>query len=330
MLNLVRVMLVCSLCSLLRWLGGSISAKSVDASGTTSGTATGKDSYVAAGCCENKIPENSRGYEEVTVVQPVAWLIHASLPPGREKSHNGRNGAWLGTRKAIRYKQNHQCTSVRMEQPRSSVDSHIVRSVYVWYWGTYRLHYPSPSGNTKARPNGWYLGQVSKQTGVHIPPCIDVEGVTMLSRLVLPQSGLGGYQTPLSQGRRGTADTSLCFHGTYHCIPLSHRQRNVGENIIAKQACPNIEARQPRWRDALDKRRAARSPQRGARAASNLLEKLFLYRAHLVRCLGTQGEVQFNMEVNWKSSTRPASLRVKSTCKTLSLCRYKPFSSKRA
>uniref|UniRef100_L7JIG5 Secreted protein n=1 Tax=Pyricularia oryzae (strain P131) TaxID=1143193 RepID=L7JIG5_PYRO1 len=291
MLNLVRVMLVCSLCSLLRWLGGSISAKSVDASGTTSGTATGKDSYVAAGCCENKIPENSRGYEEVTVVQPVAWLIHASLPPGREKSHNGRNGAWLGTRKAIRY---------------------------------------NPSGNTKARPNGWYLGQVSKQTGVHIPPCIDVEGVTMLSRLVLPQSGLGGYQTPLSQGRRGTADTSLCFHGTYHCIPLSHRQRNVGENIIAKQACPNIEARQPRWRDALDKRRAARSPQRGARAASNLLEKLFLYRAHLVRCLGTQGEVQFNMEVNWKSSTRPASLRVKSTCKTLSLCRYKPFSSKRA
>ncbi|KAH8847643.1 hypothetical protein MCOR27_008418 [Pyricularia oryzae] len=175
-----------------------------------------------------------------------------------------------------------------------------------------------------------YLGQVSKQTGVHIPPCIDVEGVTMLSRLVLPQSGLGGYQTPLSQGRRGTADTSLCFHGTYHCIPLSHRQRNVGENIIAKQACPNIEARQPRWRDALDKRRAARSPQRGARAASNLLEKLFLYRAHLVRCLGTKGEVQFNMEVNWKSSTRPASLRVKSTCKTLSLCRYKPFSSKRA
>ncbi|KAI7922506.1 hypothetical protein M9X92_004799 [Pyricularia oryzae] len=226
MLNLVRVMLVCSLCSLLRWLGGSISAKSVDASGTTSGTATGKDSYVAAGCCENKIPENSRGYEEVTVVPSslVAWLIHASLPPGREKSHNGRNGAWLGTRKAIRYNSDGTAKKQRrlpycalsvcvvlgnlssaLSQPKREYQGATQRLIYLRSWSR-------------------YLGQVSKQTGVHIPPCIDVEGVTMLSRLVLPQSGLGGYQTPLSQGRRGTADTSLCFHGTYHCIPLSHRQ----------------------------------------------------------------------------------------------------------
>ncbi|TLS30758.1 hypothetical protein PpBr36_03144 [Pyricularia pennisetigena] len=148
-----------------RYRDGSISAKSVDASGT----ATGEDSYVAAACRENKMTKPSRGYKEITVIQ------------------------------------NQQCTSVRMEEPKSSIDSHIMRSMSEMsgignsspalfqpkreYQGTNKPLVSKMDDLPQVRDR--FLGQVCISF-----PVLDIESVTIRSRLVLPQAGLGGYQTP--------------------------------------------------------------------------------------------------------------------------------------